>query len=274
MKRYSLMAAATLFAGSLLSAQAGTKDEVTQAIKKLSEKGNYSWNSTSKRPERPAGDDGNRRGGTSTSTGKTADGLILTSRSYGERTFESLRKGEKFAFKRENEWTVPEPREGQGQRRGRGFGGSRSSAPAAQAAELLEKVGELKKDGDVYSGALTEEGAKSLLSFGGGRRGGGDNAERPQPKGAKASAKFWIKDGVLAKYETTISGSITFNDNERDLSRVTSVEINNVGSTKIDVPDDIKKKLETKSEDSGDTKKETAPKADPGESTKTKSVPK
>ena len=266
----NVLLTATVFAGSLLSAHAGTKDEVNNAIKKLSGKGNYSWTSTSKRPERPAGDDSGRRGGPSTSNGKTADGLVLTSRTFGDRKFETLRKGEKFAFKRENEWTVPEPRAtgdapagGQGQRRGRSFGrSSRSSAPAARAAELLEKVGELKKDGDFFSGPLTEEGAKSLLSFGGGRRGGGDNADRPAPKGVKASAKFWIKDGVLAKYETSVAGSISFNGNERDLSSVTTVEIKDVGSTKIDVPDDIKKKLEPEkkpeAEKKPDSKKEPA----------------
>lgn len=248
MKRYSLLTA-TLFAGSLLSAQAGPKEDVTAAIKKLTDKGNYSWTSTSKRPERPAGDDGRRRGGASTSKGKTADGFVLSIRSFGERSFESLRKGDKLAYKREGEWTVREPRaegEGRGEgRRGGRRGGSRgSSAPAAQAAELLAKVGELKKDGDVYAGDLTEEGVKSLLSFGRGRRGGdNDNAERPEPKGLKASAKFWIKDGVLVKFESSLAGSISFNGSDRDLSRTSTVEISEVGSTKIDVPEDIKKKM-------------------------------
>jgi len=260
MKRYPLLTAATLLAGSLLSAQAAeTKQtvknpaqaEVTAAIKKLTEKANYSWTSSSKRPERPAGENQGRRGGPSTSTGKTANGLVLSTRTWGDRTFETLRKGEKAAVKREGAWTVREPRAagdaGQGQRRGRGrgFGGSRT-APAAQAEQLLGKVAELKKDGDVYSGDLTEEGAKSLLSFGGGRRGGGDNAQRPQPKGVKASAKFWIKDGVLVKYETNVAGSISFNGNDRDLSRVTTVEIKDVGSSKIDAPEDIIKKLTAK----------------------------
>lgn len=245
MKRYSLLTA-TLFAGSLLTAQAGPKEEVTAAIKKLKDKGNYSWTSTSKRPERPAGEDGRRRGGNSTSKGKTADGFVLSVRSFGDRTFESLRKGERSASKREGEWTVREPRgEGRGEGRRGGRRGSRgSSLPAERAADLLAKVGELKKDGEVYSGDLTAEGAKELLSLGRGRRGGdNENAQRPEPKGLKASAKFWVKDGVLVKYETVTAGSIKFRENDFDLSRTSTVEISDVGSTKIEAPEDVKKKL-------------------------------
>lgn len=58
-----------------------------------------------------------------------------------------------------------------------------------------------------------------------------------------ASVKFWVKDGVLAKYETSVKGSISFNGNERDLSRVTTVELKDVGSTKIELSDEAKKAL-------------------------------
>ena len=113
-------------------------------------------------------------------------------------------------------------------------------APAAQAEELAGKVRELKQDGDAYSGDLTEAGAKSLLTFGG-RRGGGDG---PEISGAKGSVKFWVKDGMLTKYETKVKGSISFNGNDRDVDRTTTVAISNVGSTKIEVPEDAKKKAQ------------------------------
>ena len=54
---------------------------------------------------------------------------------------------------------------------------------------------------------------------------------------------FWIADGKLAKYQTHVSGTVSFNGNDRDIDRTTTVEISDVGSTKIDVPDDAKKKL-------------------------------
>ena len=89
-----------------------------------------------------------------------------------------------------------------------------------------------------YAGDLTEEGAKSFLVFGG--RGGADG---PVVSNAKGSVKFWVKDGLLAKYQYTVKGSISFNGNDRDVDRATTVEIKNIGTTKVEVPDEAKKKL-------------------------------
>jgi hypothetical protein len=76
------------------------------------------------------------------------------------------------------------------------------------------------------------------LSFGG-RRG----ADAPEPKNAKGSVKFWIKDGVLSKYELKQQGTVTFNGDDRDIDGTTTVQIKDMGTTKIQVPDEAKKKL-------------------------------
>ena len=114
----------------------------------------------------------------------------------------------------------------------------KSVVEAVKASDLAGKVKELKQDGDVYSGELTEEGAKSQLMFGG--RGG---ANAPEISGAKGSVKFWIKDGLLSKYEIKVQGKVTINGNDRDVDRTTTVEIKEIGSTKVQVPEDAKKKL-------------------------------
>jgi hypothetical protein len=111
-------------------------------------------------------------------------------------------------------------------------------APATEAGDLAGKTKEIKKDGETYTSDLTEAGAKELLSFGG-RRGG--NA--PEPKNAKGSVKFWVKDGLLAKYELKLQGTVNFNGEDRDMDRTTTVEIKDVGTTKVDVPDAAQKKL-------------------------------
>jgi hypothetical protein len=64
-----------------------------------------------------------------------------------------------------------------------------------------------------------------------------------QPTDAKGSVKFWIKDGALTKYQTKVSGKVEFNGESRDMERTTTIEIKDVGKTKIEVPDDAKKKL-------------------------------
>jgi len=112
--------------------------------------------------------------------------------------------------------------------------------PAIEAEDMAGKVKELKKDGDAFAGELTEEGAKDLLRFRG-RRAGSDGP--PPAKNAKGSVKFWLKDGQLAKYEYKVSGTVTFNGEDRDVERTTTVEIKDVGTTKIEVPAEAKKKL-------------------------------
>jgi hypothetical protein len=157
-----------------------------------------------------------------------------------DNTTEAVKKGDKGAIKTPDGWqSLSEAASGDPgpatymARRLQTF-----KAPAAQVEELADKVKELKKDGDVYSGELTAEGAKSQLMFGG--RGGGN---APEISGAKGSVKFWVKDGVLSKYEIKVQGKVSFNGNDRDVDRTTTIEIKGIGSTKVQVPDDAKKKL-------------------------------
>jgi hypothetical protein len=82
----------------------------------------------------------------------------------------------------------------------------------------------------VYSGDLTEEGAKAQFRFG-------------TPKNPKGSVKFWLKDGALSKYEFKVQGKVDFNGNEMDIDRATTVEIKEVGTTKVNIPAAAKKKL-------------------------------
>jgi len=67
-------------------------------------------------------------------------------------------------------------------------------------------------------------------------------ADAPSVSDPKGSVKFCVKDGVLAKCEFKVSGKVTFNGNERDGDRTATVEIKEVGSTKLEVPEEAKKK--------------------------------
>ena len=247
MKRNLLLSAMTLLAGSLLAADSSPADAVKNAVKKLSNADNYSWKSTVTVPE----DSPFKPGPTEGKTEKGGYTLITTS--FGDNQIESIMKGEKRAIKGQDGWQTPEemaaargggapggaaPGGGRG-RGGRGGFFGNAQPPAAQAEELVGKVTELKSADGAYSGDLTEEGAKSLVGFGG-RGGGGGGAE---VKGAKGSVKFWVKDGILTKYELKVKGSISFNGNDRDVDRTTTVEIKDVGKTKVEVPEEVKKKL-------------------------------
>jgi hypothetical protein len=164
--------------------------------------------------------------------------------SFQDNTIEAVIKGEKGAAKMEGEWrSLADMAQDSDQRAA--FTARRLQnyrTPAVEAQEIAGKMKDLKKDGDAYSADLTEEGAKDLLRFRGGRRGGGGGGGA-DPKNAKGSAKFWVKDGQLAKYEYKVSGTVSFGGEDRDVERTTTVEIKNVGETKIEVPEEAKKKI-------------------------------
>lgn len=242
MKRNILLGAVLLCATSLLAADAAS--DVKAAAKKLSEKGNYSWKSNAESAGGGGGGGGNRFGGPT--EGKIDAGTIHLSMTRGENTIEAVVKGEKGAIKGQEGWqSLTEAAEaggGGGGGRGGGFLARTLQgykAPAAEAEELAGKATDLKKDGDAYAGELPAEAVKGLLSRGGRRAG----AEAPEVSGAKGNVKFWVKDGALSKYQYNVKGTMSIGGNDREIDRTTTVEIKDVGTTKLTVPDEAKKKL-------------------------------
>lgn len=230
-----LFSATALLAGSLLAAEPSPKDDVTAAAKKLGDQSNYSWKTTVVVPEGSRF----RPGPTEGKTEK--NGFTHLTMSFGENTTEAVLKGDKGAVtKRDGGWdSLTELDNSEGARRFLGMMVRSFKTPAVQAAELVAATKDLKKDGDAYAGDLTDEGAKALLSFRG-RPGGSDG---PTVSDAKGSVKFWLKDGSLSKVETKVSGKINFDGNDRDVDRTTTVEIKDIGTTKVEVPAEAKSKL-------------------------------
>ena len=65
----------------------------------------------------------------------------------------------------------------------------------------------------------------------------------PEISGAKGFVRFWVKDGVLPKYEVKVQGRVSFNGNDREVDRTRTIEIKDIGSTKVKAPNDAQKKL-------------------------------
>lgn len=237
MKTRILFSALALLAGSVMAADSAPKDEIKAAAKKLGD--NYSWKTTVEN----AG--GGRGFGGGPSEGKTAGGTTWVSLSRRDSTVDAFLSGtNKGAIKTDEGWrSLTEASDDAG---GGGFNPTawtarmvrNMKAPATQAAELADQAQSLKKEGDAYVGDLTEEGAKNLLAMRGGPGGQGPTVRDP-----KGSVKFWVTDGKLAKYQFHAKGTISFNDNDREVDRTTTVEIKDVGTTKVEVPADAKAKL-------------------------------
>lgn len=229
----------SLLAGAATLSAADAKEELTKAAKALGEKANYTWKTTVEVPEdaqfKPGPTDGKvEKGGF----------MVVAASGFQGNINHTVKKGDKIALtNRDGGWDSLADIEANTE----GFGRFRATAardlkaPAEQVADILADVKELKKDGDVYSGEFTEEGAKNNMRFGG-RRGGGQGG--PEISGAKGSVKFWVKDGLLAKIEIKVDGSMDFNGNSMQLARTSTTEIKDVGTTKVEVPEGAKAKLQ------------------------------
>jgi hypothetical protein len=240
MKKNILFGMMILAAGPLLAADSSPKDDVKAAAAALGNEANYTWRAT---VEVPA-DSQFKPGPTD---GKTEKGGYTTlSMSFNDATSEAVIKGTNAAIKTPDAgWQSAAEALADN---GGGFNPAMMIArtaqnyktPNLQVADLAGAAKELKKDTDTISSGLTDDGAKALLSFRGGRMGGGS----PAITNPKGSVKFWLADGKLVKYQFHVSGTVSFNGNDRDVDRTTTVEIKDVNATKIAVPDDAKKKLQ------------------------------
>jgi hypothetical protein len=233
MKRNLCLVVLVSLATSLLAADSSPKDEIADAARKLGDAGNYAWKTVI--------EFGNFTGSTEGKTDK--EGLVGLSMTFGDNTTDAFLKSGKGAVKtQDQDWqSLSELEAASGTEPGpRRFLLRRLQAiktPSTEVSDLAGKTKELKKDGQVYSGDLTETGAKELLSFG--RRG----ANASEPKNAKGSVKIWVKDGALTKYIVNVQGTVNFNGEDRDVDRTSTTEIKDVGTTKVELPEPAKKKL-------------------------------
>ncbi|MGH7952218.1 MAG: hypothetical protein ACREFE_09910, partial [Limisphaerales bacterium] len=221
MKKNVLFGVITLLSGSLLAADSSAKNDVAKAAASLGNQVNYSWTTTVEIGN-------NSRFKPGPTEGKTEkNGYTTLSMSFGDNTTEAVLKGTNGAIKlQDQDWqSLTEAAKDNGNG---GFNPAMFLArmvqnykvPAIEAADLAGEATDLKMGTNGISGDLTEDGAKGLLSFRGRRGGNG-----PDISNAKGSVTFWVKNGVLAKYQTHVSGTVSFNGNDRDVDRTTTVEI-------------------------------------------------
>ena len=240
MKKNLLFGMITLVAGSLLAADSSPKDNVQSAATALANAANYTWQST-------VDMGANSQFQPGPTDGKTEKGGYTTlSTSFNDNTSEGVLKGTNGAVKSDTGWQTLAAAVSDAAGGG-GFNPSTMivrnlqnlKTPAVEVTNLLAQSKELKKDADVISGDMTEDGAKALLATSGGRGG----ATPPTITNPKGSVKFWVTDGKLVKYSVHISGTVSRNGNDREVDRTTTTVIKEVGTTKITVADEVKKIL-------------------------------
>jgi hypothetical protein len=270
-RRY-LLTTMALVAGSAILAHAAPKDDVAAATQKLADSDNYSWTTTTvNNAQPPAGGGGGGGGGRGgfggggpTSGKAQKDGLLSISiTGRGGAVTQAFVKGDKVAVNGDSGWQSASELTAAAGDAGGGGGGfnpatmtlmrvQQVKAPADQVKDWLGKIGDLTLADGAYSADLTADTAQALMPRFGGRGGappaGGaapaDAPAGPTYTGLKGTIQFWVTDGVLSKYAYHVTGTLSFNGNDRDIDRTTTTEITGVGSSPITVPDDAKAKLQ------------------------------
>lgn len=113
------------------------------------------------------------------------------------------------------------------------------SRPHDEIGIIVAGYTDLKMEGDVLSGPLSETAAKLLLVHAG--------QEKITPLQASGTFRIWIRNGVLEKYETRLEGklSVETSSGKREVSvhQTATTTVTGVGKTRVEVPDDAKRKL-------------------------------
>jgi hypothetical protein len=228
MKSLILAPAIFLYALPLFAADA---DDVRNAARKLAAADNYSWTIVTK----------GGQGDTRPIEGKTQkDGLTWTGMSGRDGIrVEAVAKGGKGVVKTEDGWQPLDDPATAGiiRKSSRYRWLLNPKLPAAQVETLLDQTTNLARSDDGFAGTWSEDKVKEwLLANISVRRG----SPTPSISNAQGTVTFWLKDGMLFKYEIQASGTLTYNRNHRDVQITTTVEIKDVGATKVTVPEQAK----------------------------------
>jgi hypothetical protein len=236
MKKLCLLCVAVAIAPAFSFAAPG--DDVKAAAKKLGDAANYSWTTNTEMANAqftPGPVQGQAEKG----------GYAVVTREFNGNSMQSVYKGDQMAMNRDGSWVTREELAqqfggGQGGGRGRGgfFGGAQQT-PVQEIDALVAAAKDWKAADGAIVGDLSAEVVGQRLAFGG--RGGQAPAA---PKNATGTVKVWLKDGAVAKYQVHVKGTVPGRDGgeqERDVT--TTTEIKDIGSTKVTVPEEAKKKL-------------------------------
>lgn len=212
------------------------------AVEKLAKGSNYTWTTTFTFPDAPI-HPGPLNGQIDT------NGFLLVSQNIGRGDFEAVIKDGIGVLKLPVGWLgAQEIVDGNPAGAvGPAFLMSRVlfnvRRPDIQTAELLKMGASFTKDDQ---GVIIEQlGEKDVVTL---IRNGVTGRPNPQPpplKAAKGSVKYWLNDGLIGKYEINLQAQMLPSAHERavDFKPTTTVEITNVGITKVVVPDAAREKI-------------------------------
>lgn len=113
------------------------------------------------------------------------------------------------------------------------------SRPHEEIAIIVAGATDLKAEGEVVSGVLSETAAKLLLVHAG--------QKDIIPLHAAGTVRLWVKGGALVKYETRLEGVLRVENSsgrrEVTVNQTATTTLSEVGTTKLEVAPEAAKKL-------------------------------
>ena len=135
----------------------------------------------------------------------------------------------------------PPPVDDRGEASGRTFSNVQKtlSRPHEEIAVIIAGGSDLKAEGEVVSGRLSETSAKLLLVHEGQR----DRV----PLQAGGTFRLWVRGGALVKYETRLEGVLRVDDSagrrEVRVNETSTTTLSEVGTARVEVPAEVRKRL-------------------------------
>ena len=115
------------------------------------------------------------------------------------------------------------------------------SHPHEELGVIVGSHDELKVEGDIVTGSLTDLGAQLLLVR--------DGQKYIEPVSAAGTFKLWLRDGMVLKYQISLEGTLKVHlQSGRQRVRVhqvTDTLLKDIGSTTFEVPAQAREKLGT-----------------------------
>jgi hypothetical protein len=113
------------------------------------------------------------------------------------------------------------------------------SHPHEELGVLVVNHADLKIDGDIATGTISDVGAQLLLVH--------DGQTEITPLRATGTFKLWIRGGTVTRYQLTLEGTLAIETpvgrREINVHQKMDTAINAVGITKFEVPEEAKRKL-------------------------------
>jgi hypothetical protein len=173
------------------------------------------------------------------------DGFSALTVRFGDRTIEGyILDNHAFVTSPDTKWKdIPEMKPGESPTIFMDRMVRIANLPATEIAELTRRSTNLREENGVLAADLDEEAVKELLQPTRGRAAKGET-----PSQTKGNLRIWRTNGIVSKYQYTLSGKQLRDGQEVDVGRTVAVEIKDIGTTVVSVPERIKEKLKAKAQ--------------------------